>query len=251
MTKPRRSGPTEPVRPRISVVIFDLDDTLYDCFGQRVQVAHRHAAEAMAAAGVPATAEEIFKYRWKAFETDPTLTHIDAAVLKHFGGPEDPEIVRLSRAAFFTAPVGELTLFEGTLPLLRELRRRGVRIFVVSFGDPETQRAKVKALGLDQEASVERIFYADTGKLLTKEAIFRTILRHAQPDPAKVLVVGDRPSSEIKAGKALGMHTVRLRHGEFVSQEPAGPEETPEHEIRAIGDLLKLPYRFGKEPASS
>ena len=67
-----------------------------------------------------------------------------------------------------------------------------------------------------------------------KEAIFRTILRHAEPDPAKVLVVGDRPASEIRAGKALGMHTVRLRHGEFVSQEPAGPEERPDHEIRKI-----------------
>src|SRR4051812_24476939 len=29
--------------PLIRCVIFDLDDTLYDCFKQRVRVAHRHA----------------------------------------------------------------------------------------------------------------------------------------------------------------------------------------------------------------
>src|SRR6476646_11339644 len=32
------------VKPLIRCVIFDLDDTLYDCFGQRVRVAHRYAA---------------------------------------------------------------------------------------------------------------------------------------------------------------------------------------------------------------
>ena len=38
-------------RPLITTVIFDLDDTLYDCLGQRVHAAHFRAAEAMAAAG--------------------------------------------------------------------------------------------------------------------------------------------------------------------------------------------------------
>jgi len=34
--------------------------------------------------------------------------------------------------------------------------------------------------------------------------------------PEEILVVGDRPAREIRAGRELGMHTVRLRHGEAV-----------------------------------
>ena len=251
--RPRQSArsavrPQAQACPLITTVIFDLDDTLYDCFGQRVQAAHFHAAAAMAAAGLPASAEEIFRVRMQAFAEDPQLKHIDERVCEHFGVPlaERDKLVRASRHAFFTLPVDKLTLFPGTLPVLRSLKERGVRVFVVSFGDPDTQRAKVAALGLDREPSIDRVFYADTAHLVTKEAIFRSILRNAESDAGRVLVVGDRPSNEIKAGKALGMHTVRLRGGEFVRLKAQGPEEQADFEISKIDAVLKLPFEFGR-----
>ena len=234
--------------PLITTVIFDLDDTLYDCFRQRVQAAHLHAAVALAAAGLPASGEEIFRVRMQAFGEDPQLTHIDERVCQHFGVPlaERDKLVRAARHAFFTLPVDKLTLFPGTLPVLSALKERGVRIFVVSFGDPDTQRAKVAALGLDREPSIDRVFYADTAHLVTKEAIFRSILRNAEGDASRVLVVGDRASSEIKAGKALGMHTVRLHGGEFARLKAQGPEEQADFEISKIEAVLKLPFEFGR-----
>ena len=240
--------PPGQTRPPITTVIFDLDDTLYDCFGQRVQAAHFHAAAAMAAAGLPASREEIFRVRMLAFAEDPQLRHIDERVCEHFEVPlpERDKLVRASRHAFFTLPVDKLTLFPGTLPVLRALKERGVRVFVVSFGDPDTQRAKVAALGLDREPSVDRVFYADTAHLVTKEAIFQSILRNAESDAGRVLVVGDRPSNEIRAGKALGMHTVRLRAGEFARLKVQGPEERADFEISKIDAVLKLPFEFGR-----
>ncbi|MFZ3213574.1 MAG: HAD family hydrolase [Terriglobales bacterium] len=243
-----RSASPTPDRPLITTVIFDLDDTLYDCFGQRVSAAHFRAAEAMASAGLPAPAEEIFQVRMQAFADDPQLTRIDEHVCEHFAVPSAARdrLVRAARLAFFTLPVGKLTLFPGTLPVLRGLKERGVRIFLVSFGDPEIQHDKVAALGLDREPSIDRVFYADTAHLVTKEAIFRSILRKAESDPQRVLVVGDRPSSEIRAGKSLGMHTVRLWGGEFSSLKPQGPDEQADFEISKIDAVLKLPFNFGK-----
>ena len=234
-------------RPRITTVIFDLDDTLYDCLAQRVHAAHSRAAEALAAAGVPASAEDILTIRMQAFMEDPQLTRIDPRVLDHFGVPvaEREKLVRIARHAFFTLPVEKLALFPGTLPVLRGLKKRGVRIFLVSFGDPGIQHDKVIALGLDREPSIERVFYADTAHLVTKEAIFRTILRQVEREPRRVLVVGDRPSSEIRAGKLLGMHTARVRGGEFSSLKPQGPEEQADFEISQIDAVLNLPFEFG------
>jgi len=235
-----------PERPLITTVIFDLDDTLYDCFRQRVQLAHRHAAEAMVKAGVAATVAEVFKVRMAAFKRDPHLQYIDEAVCRRFK-VANPELVQMrSRAAYFSTPVGKLTLFPASRRVLRTLAKRGVRNFIVSFGDPETQHAKVRALGLDVEKSVKKIFYADTGKLMTKEAIFKVIQQHEEKDSRKILVVGDRPSSEIKAGKSLSFHTARLQHGEFATLKPAGAEEEADRTIHSIGDVLRLPYRFGK-----
>jgi len=251
--RPRKSArsaahPPAPLRPHITTVIFDLDDTLYDCFGQRVRAAHLCAASAMASAGLHASAEEIFQVRMRAFADDPQLTHIDERVCEHFGVPaaEREKLVRDARHAFFTLPVDKLTLFSGTFPVLRGLQERKVRIFVVSFGDPDTQRAKVAALGLDREPSIDRVFYVDTAHLVTKGGILRSILRKAERDPQRVLVVGDRPSSEIRAGKSLGMHTVRLRGGEFARLKAQGAEEQADFEISKIEAVLKLPFQFGQ-----
>lgn len=239
------SGRPRGRRPLITTVIFDLDDTLYDCYGQRVLAAHRHAAEAMVRAGVTATVEEVFQARMKAYATDPQLSHIDAEVCRHFGVADPEAISRAARAAFFTTPVGRLSLFRGTRKLLRTLKQRGVKIFVVSFGDPQTQRDKVASLGLDREPSIDRIFYADIGHIITKEGLFRSILRNAEGNASRVLVVGDKPSSEIRAGKQLGMHTVRMRHGEFASLEPQDEDERADFEISKIDTLLTLPFQFG------
>jgi len=264
MTKGRRSSPSTKSRPRkpasragrgkakpplITTAIFDLDDTLYDCFGQRVRTAHLFAAVAMAEAGLPASVKEIFHLRMQAYEEDPQLAHIDKRVCEHFHVPagDRERLTRISRHAFFTTPVGKLSLFPGSLDVLRGVKRLGVRVFVVSFGDPETQRAKVSALGLDREPSIDHIFYADMGNIVTKEAVFRSILRNAESNPKRVLVVGDRPSSEIKAGKALGMRTVRLRGGEFQRLKPRGEEEQADFEISKIDAVLKLPFRFGSQ----
>jgi hypothetical protein len=53
--------------------------------------------------------------------------------------------------------------------------------------------------------------------------------------------------SEIRAGKSLGMHTVRLKRGEFAAQEPAGPEEQPDFVVRGISEVRGLPYEFGNK----
>jgi FMN phosphatase YigB (HAD superfamily) len=233
------------VKPRIRCVIFDLDDTLYDCFGQRVRAAHRYAAQAMVAAGLKADAETVYRARMRAFRTDPMLRHIDAEVSRYFGAEHPEEISRAAREAYFNCPVGELTLFPGSLPLLRFLAKRGVKNFVVSFGEPKTQHAKVRALGLDREPSIEKIYYADRNNVVTKEAAFRKIQKRTRLKPGEILVVGDRPMREIRAGKELGMHTVRLRHGEFKSQVPTGPEEEPDYVIENISDVRKLPFVWG------
>lgn len=228
----------------IRCVIFDLDDTLYDCLGQRVRPSHRHAAEAMVKAGLKADVDAVFRARMLAFQQDPMLHHIDAVVCREFQA-EDPEgITRTARDAYFTCPVGELKIFRGTRPLLRFLHSQGVKVFIVSFGEPEIQRAKVRALRLDQEPAIDKIFYADRDKLLTKEAAFKKIQQELGLNASEILVVGDRPMREIRAGRELGMHTVRIRHGEFAKQEPRGTEEEADYEVKNISEVKTLPFQW-------
>lgn len=242
--KKEKQLPAAQERPLIRCVIFDLDDTLYDCLGQRVRPAHRHAAEAMVSAGLKGTIEQVYHARLRAFHTDPMLRHIDAEVIRHFGAGHPEAVSKAAHDAYFNCPVGKLTLFRGTTALLHFLRKNGVRIFITTFGEVETQHAKVKALGLDSEPAIEKIYYADRAKRMTKESAFRQIQAETKIPPDQILVVGDRPMSEIRAAKTLGMHTVRLRRGEFASQKPLDELERADFEITNISEVRKLPYRF-------
>src|SRR3954466_3113849 len=185
-------SPATHERPLIRCVIFDLDDTLYDCLGQRVRPAHRHAAEAMVAAGLKGSVDDVYHARLRAFHTDPMLRHIDAEVIKHFGADDPEGVSRAAHDAYFNCPVGTLPLFRGTLPLLHFLNKKGVRIFITTFGDVETQTAKVASLGLNREPAIEKIYYADRAKRVTKESAFRQVQNETRIPPNEILVVGDR-----------------------------------------------------------
>jgi FMN phosphatase YigB (HAD superfamily) len=233
--------------PVIRCVIFDLDDTLYDCFSQRLSVAHRHAARAMVKAGLRAKVENVYRARMQAFRQDPMLRHIDPEVARKFYAADPEAVVAAAREAYFNCPVGKLKLFRGSLPLLRFLARQGVKNFIVSFGEPAIQHQKVRALGLDREPSVEKIYYADRSNVLTKEAAFQKIQKQLGLRPGQVLIVGDRPAREIRAGNELGMHTVRIHRGEFKAQLPASREEKPDYVIANISQVRNLPFAWGKK----
>jgi FMN phosphatase YigB (HAD superfamily) len=199
----------------------------------------------MVQAGLKTTVEAAYRARMRAFRQDPMLRHIDADVCRRFHAADPEAISHVAREAYFNCPVGKLTLFPGTLPLLRHLRRHGVRSYVVSFGEPRIQHAKVRALGLENHPLLERILYADRDKLLTKEAAFRQIQRESGLPAKQMLVVGDRPMSEIRAGNELGMHTVRIRRGEFAAQEPENSQEEPDYVVDNIAKVRRLPFTWG------
>jgi len=79
---------------------------------------------------------------------------------------------------------------------------------------------------------------------VTKESGFRQIQSETGIPAEQILVGGDRPMSEIRAAKTLGMHAVRLRRGEFASQKPADKMEQADFEISNVSEVRKLPYRF-------
>jgi FMN phosphatase YigB (HAD superfamily) len=238
--KPQRKWPI------IRCVIFDLDDTLYDCLRQRVPQAHRHAAKAMVKAGLKAGVEAAYRARMRAFRRDPMLRYIDPEVARKFQASNPEAVTKAAREAYFTCPVGKLKLFRGSLPLLRFMAGRGVKNFIVSFGEPAIQRKKVRALGLHREPSVEKIYYADRDNVLTKEAAFQKIQKQLGLPAEQVLVVGDRPAREIRAGNDLGMYTVRIHRGEFQAQLPIGPQEESDYVVRTLAEIRKLPFLFGQ-----
>ena len=238
-------------RALITTVVFDLDDTLYDCMRQRVFAAHRYASRALFAAGLKRrlggriSLGQLWRLRLRLFREERNLSTLDARLLGRLGitGPLAARLARLGPTAYFSLPVGKLRLFPDTLPTLRRLHRAGVRLYIITAGHRRIQQAKVRALGLHRLPYLHAVFY--TGLLAGRGKLhfLRRVLHH-QPEPRRILVVGDRPDSEIQAARQLGMWTVRRRGGEFARYHPRHRLEKPHFAIRKLTSLFRLPFEF-------
>ncbi len=240
-------------RPLITVAVFDLDDTLYDCRRQRVLAAHRHACQKLLQAGLRPranrrlTLQRLLKLRRRLFRQQRNLDTLDLRLCLHLGlrGREARRLARRGRQAYFSYPVRHLRLFPETRPTLRRLHQSGVQIFILTAGLLRIQRAKTRLLGLDRSPSVRKIFYTRLTRGRGKKQYLRRVLQ-VEPNPRRVLVVGDRADSEIRAANELGMWTVRRRGGEFAGYEPQRRDEHPHFTIRRLSQLFRLPLVFAK-----
>lgn len=228
--------------PPVKAVVFDLDDTLYDCLGQCVAAAHREAARAMVDAGAKATVEEVLEARL-ALSGMPG-TDLDDAVAASFRSVSPVKVAEAGRKAFYERDPGPLAPFPFAADVIRSARERA-RAVLMTTGHPETQRRKIVALGLSE--AFDEIVYDDVGTRGGKEEALRRWLKGSGLAPEEVLVVGDRADSEVAAALRLGMRALRVKGGEFAARPtPAGAMEADD--VRAVLALLPEPPRPAPPP---
>ena len=243
---------------RITTVVFDLDDTLYDCYRQRVLAAHRHACRALLAAGLrgrgsrETSLHSLYRLRLKLFRAEPDLDTLDYRLCVALGADERSarRLARAGHRAYFSSPVGNLKLFRDTLPTLRRLHAAGVRSFILTAGRRSIQRAKIRRLGLDRSPFVQGVFYTGLMRGRGKKHYLSRLLR-AEPNPKRILVAGDRPDSEIRAARELGLWAVRRQGGEFAARQPRHRLERAHHTVGRISEIFALPFAFSGKPNSS
>jgi putative hydrolase of the HAD superfamily len=142
------------------------------------------------------------------------------AVLREAGGSPSREQVReLTNAAAETLLDGGVHLFEDSLPVLRELRRRGVRTVIVSNCDHLT-RPVVDALGLEREVDAVVLSF-EVGAMKPDAEIYRVALERVGAAPERTTFVDDQPGY-LDGAAALGMRTVQVVRGTDPSPLPAG-----------------------------
>lgn len=95
-------------------------------------------------------------------------------------------------------------------PDLRSLAELPVLRFLVTSGFRRLQESKVKALGFERLFTAIYVDAIDERDRKGKQRTFAEILNAHHLRPEEVLVVGDNPDSEIKAGNQLGITTVQI-----------------------------------------
>ena len=218
-----------PARPPIRAVVFDLDDTLFDCLGQCVGPAHREAARAMVEAGARASVEELLEARLALAGVEHD---VDAAVAAAFRSVNPIKVAEAGRQAFFDRDPGSIVPFPFAADVVARVRAVA-RAILLSVGHPPTQRRKLGGAGA--RGRVRR----DPARRRRRSA------RRRRPTLAAWLRSG-RASRRLRCSSSatdrttrsrprirLGMQALRIRGGEFAARPtPVGVAEAGD--VRAV-----------------
>jgi len=184
-------------------IIFDLDDTLY----RRADFV-RSGFEAIA---------RYLAHSWRR-EQDAVFASLMAA---HTNGWEGREFQALCEAhrlpqglvptliSVFRTHTPSVVLPVDVRTTLQQLRQSGWRLVVLTNGDPEVQRRKVTALGI--EALVDGVVFAEAHATGGKPdpAAFQAALGCMRLSPSRCICVGDDPLCDIEGARRLGMRTIQ------------------------------------------
>ncbi|HEY0935804.1 MAG TPA: HAD family hydrolase [Trebonia sp.] len=223
----------------VEAVIFDWGGTLtpwhtidHQALWQDVLAPHFPEAAVLAAAVLEA--ESVFWHQCETEHRSATLDH----VFQRAGVSAHDALLD----AYFSAWEPHTYTDPEVAPLLRELRRRGIRIGVLSNT-------------FWPRALHERVFHRDDVLELIDGAVYSSEIPWTKPhpeafraamaaigvtDPAACVFVGDRPYDDIHGAKSLGMRAVLIPN----STVPAYDGAVPDAVIARLSDLLPLLDRW-------
>jgi putative hydrolase of the HAD superfamily len=150
-------------------------------------------------------------------------------------GVDDP-LLAAEIADAYSARRDELVQpFPDAIAALTELRRRGVRLGLITNGEAQAQRAKIerhRLAGLFDSVLVEGEF--GVGK--PDERVFRHTLRRLGATPDQAWMVGDHLEWDVDAAQKLGIFGIWLDHAG--TGLPTTTAVVPDRVIRSVGELL-------------
>ena len=231
----------------IRAVIFDLDDTLYDCTGQLVESARRRAASAMVKAGLPCSVEEAYTLQVELEKQFGPKFDAFERIAARFSCPKC--VVQEAMAAYNSDEVENIHPFPGALDVLADLRHDGYRVFLVTTGIYARQLRKIRMLGF--ENAFDEIIINDADKGLPLNECYEHLMGKYKLAPEEIAVVGDRIYAEVKVGNILGTATIQLRHGRFKDIAPKTEIEIPDYKVDSLNELPRTLHIAGKKHATS
>lgn len=209
-------------------VIFDLDDTLYS---EKDYVKSGYNA----VAGYLGD-DEYANILWSYFEQGkPAIDEL----LNDIGRIQEKAAVLET----YRNHIPQIELYEGTKEVIAELKKRGLKVGIITDGRPNGQRNKIHALGLHELINDEDIIITDAlgGEQFRKpcDIAFRIIQRRWRIPFEQMIYVGDNPNKDTQAPRQLGMKAILIENKEGLYTDRDGLKNLDKN-MTSIESLL--PY---------
>jgi putative hydrolase of the HAD superfamily len=221
-------------------VLFDVDFTLARPGPELGPEGYRRAGERYGLTLDPALYEEARTRALEDLQAHPDLQHDEEIwvaftrrIVQGMGGAGDAAAVLALEITRAWEVHTNFELYEDALPVLEDLRARGLKLGLVSNTSRDID-AFVAHHGLDVDAAIASGAH---GWVKPHRSIFLTLLERLGVEPLRAAMVGDSPQDDIEGARAIGMRGFLVdREGRHRGVDGALP------------DLYALPAALGLPP---
>ncbi|MBW2990310.1 HAD hydrolase-like protein [Candidatus Woesearchaeota archaeon] len=184
----------------LKLLIFDLDNTLFDTYGQLGVNVLEEMINRMKKAGLKHEQEKVIrdKYMQMGFRS----------LAKQLGLSE--KIKSIGMDTYKSMDLSNISPFDD-VNLIKEFKQKKI---LVTSGTEQVQNEKIRILGI--AGLFDEIVVDVLGNCESRVGIFCNILNEYKLKSKEVMVLGDNAEVEIAAGKKLRMITVQILRRPFV-----------------------------------
>jgi putative hydrolase of the HAD superfamily len=209
----------------VRAVIFDWGGTLtpwhgidHDALWLAVCSQHYPAGEAAAVAAAIRASEAS---QWRVCETSHRSATLDAVFGRAGVTPSAGFL-----ASYFSAWDPHTLIDPDAVPLLRELRRRGVKVGVLSNTMwPRSAHERIFARDGVLELIDSAVYTSEIPWVKPHPEAFRSAMRAVGvSDPGSCVFVGDRPYDDVSGAKGVGMRAVLIPNSDVPGFDGAAPD---------------------------
>ncbi len=219
----------------VKLVIFDVDDVLYDATLQK-RNARENAVRAMIDAGLPVDYEVFLSKLREVIEErgEDYGKHFDDTLMR-LGLKVNSKIIAAGVVAYHDTKRAYLKPFPNAFNTILQLRERGYKVGVCTSGQPIKDWEKIIRLGM------QHLFhYAWVGE--ASEKTFKEIVKELNIRPSDALFITANPQLANEA-KKVGWKVIRIRRGKWAMEKA----EKPDLEVQLIWEAGKAIESLSEE----
>lgn len=228
----------------MKVVVFDLDDTLYD---ELTYVKSGFLAVARELSKLlDASEQELFRQMWNVLEVQGRGRVFDEVLSRY--RKRTKSLVRRCLSVY-RLHKPDIALLPDAEQAFQQLR--GTPVYIVTDGNKVVQHNKLEALGL--YGRVKKCYITHRyGRHHAKPSPY-CLLKISQAErtpPSDIVYIGDNPHKDFVGIKPLGFRTIRIRRGAYRDLVKPEPYEA-ETEVRDLTEIFQVFERWRAEGCRS
>lgn len=198
---------------RIKVVVFDLDDTLYE---EITYVYSGFKAVADFLAQEHALSSDVLFHELKETLHVKGRGNVFDDVLRHHALYSKTRVRQCLH--IYRSHLPTIALLPEALTLLREFQHQNIPVYIVTDGNKMVQNRKIEALHV--KPLVKNVLITHRyGKVHAKPSpyCFEKIATLENVSPQEIVYIADNPHKDFIGIKPLGFQTIRIKQGMFAA----------------------------------